>query len=151
MVIYFSCKYYKTTHNAPLDVKASQDWSPQHCVQWDWWESTLCLTSVLIFKPRGHFSGQKWRLCPNFSVILARCTVKTALDSELTCHRQTLPSGGSTQCSTSCMTVDEDTVQWDVFYMSALVHSKDRLRVSGFIFDCLESENVLFRSTKEVR
>lgn len=25
MVIYLSCKYYKTIYNAPLDVKASQD------------------------------------------------------------------------------------------------------------------------------
>lgn len=28
MVIYFSCKYYKTIYSTPLDVKASQDSSP---------------------------------------------------------------------------------------------------------------------------
>lgn len=30
MVIYFSCKYYKTIYSAPLDVKASQDSRPPH-------------------------------------------------------------------------------------------------------------------------
>lgn len=35
MVIYLSCKYYKTIYNALLDVKASQDLSPQRGVQRD--------------------------------------------------------------------------------------------------------------------
>lgn len=64
MVIYLSCKYYETIYNALLDVKASQDSSPQCGVQRDWWESSLCLTSVLIIKSRGHFSGQKWCILP---------------------------------------------------------------------------------------
>lgn len=149
MVIYLSCKYYKTIYSAPLDVKASQDLSPQRCVQWDVWESSLCLTSVLVIKSWGHFSGQKrWFFIPT--------SVPSLWDSQ---QHQTpswcaidkhCPLEGPFSTALAVRMLVGIQHKDMVLISPLLVCSKDKLRVWRFISDCLENCKwlVSFTSTR---
>lgn len=75
MLIYLSCKYYRTIYSSLVDVKASLRTCVQQCIQWDKQEPSLCLTSVLIVKSRGHFSSHKLSLHQLGQSLLSWCAI----------------------------------------------------------------------------